>query len=87
MSSSERENIASKYDENAQMEDLLDMLVHQMGQSRTAIISNPERLLEALTPGKATPTTEKIWDTRWDRLAPRVQECIENGGGQPILST
>ena len=60
------------------------MLVYQMGQSRTAIISEPERILEALTPGKPTPTTEKIWDTRWDRLAPRVQECIENGGGAAL---
>ena len=84
MSSGEREDIASKYDENAQMEDLLDMLVYQMGQSRTAIISNPERLLEALTPGKATPTTEKLWERRWDKLAPVVQACIENGGGAAL---
>ena len=84
MSSDARESIASKYADNAQMEDLLDMLVYQMGQSRTAIISEPERILEVLTPGKATPTTEKIWDTRWDRLAPRVKECIENGGGAAL---
>jgi len=84
MSNSVRGEIAEEYQDNAQMEDLLDMLLHQLGQSRTSVISEPERILSELTPNGNTPTSEKIWERSWSKLAPMVQECIENGGGAAL---
>ncbi len=84
MSTDTREGLASGYRDNAQMEDLLDLLLHEMGQSRTAVVSEPERLLQEVSFGRATPTTEKLWESRWDRLAPQVEECLENGGGAAL---
>lgn len=84
MASSERSAIAEEYQGNAQMEDLLDMLLYKMGQSRTSVISEPDNILAELTPNRPTPTSEKIWDTNWGRLAPMVRECLENGGGAAL---
>ncbi len=84
VASSTREEMAGEYRDEAQMEDLLDMLLHEMGQSRTSAVSEPDRLLEEVSFGMATPTSEKIWDSNWGRLAPRVEECLENGGGAAL---
>lgn len=84
MSTSNRERIASEYSDSAQMEDMLDMLLHMMGQSRTSVVSNPDNLLSAVSGDGPTPTSEKIWDRKWDRLAPKVKECIDNGGGAAL---
>ncbi len=84
LSSSNREEMAGEYREEAQMEDLLDMLLHEMGQSRTSVVSEPDRLLEEVSYGMATPTSEKIWDSNWGRLAPLVEACLENGGGAAL---
>ena len=84
MSNSAREGIASNYRENAQMEDLLDLLVHELGQSRTSAVSEPDRILEAVSMGRPTPTSEKLWERRWTHLAPQVRECIENGGAAAL---
>jgi hypothetical protein len=34
--------------------------------------------------GRPTPTSEKLWEKRWNRLAPQVRECIENGGAAAL---
>jgi hypothetical protein len=88
MSNNKRSELAGDYQDNAQMEDLLDLLLHQMGQSRTSAVSEPDRLLEELTRGQPTPSSDKIWGGgtagKWDNLAPRVRECIINGGGAAL---
>lgn len=84
MSMSDRQSIAEQYSENAQMEDLLDILLHMMGQKRTDVISGPDRLLSEVSGDGPTPTSEKTWERRWEVLAPMVKECIENGGGAAL---
>jgi hypothetical protein len=81
LSNTNRKSMAEDYREEAQMEDLLDLLLNEMGIQRTSIISEPDRLLSALSGENEAPTSEQIWDKNWDRLAPQVQECLENGGG------
>jgi hypothetical protein len=84
VSNSDRESIAEEYRDKAQMEDLLDLLLNQLGIQRTSVVSEPDRLLSVLSGGKEAPTSEKIWDQNWNRLAPQVRECIENGGGAAL---
>lgn len=84
LDSSARRDMAGEYRERAQMEDLLDLLLHKMGQSRTGVVSNPKRLLEEVSHGMPTPTSEQIWNSNWDELAPRVAECLGNGGGAAL---
>ena len=84
MSNSAREGIASTYRDNAQLEDLLDLLVNKLGLSRTSAVSEPTRILEAVSMGRPTPTSEKLWERRWPNLSEKVRECIENGGAAAL---
>ena len=79
-----RKGFAKDYKDQAQLEDLLDLLSHEIGVSRTSVISNPNRMLTAITGEKDTPTTEKIWSRDWAKLSERVHSCLDNGGAAAL---
>ena len=67
--------------DQAQLEDLLDLLANELGISRYSVVSEPERMLQAVTQtGQDAPTAEKIWDSSWSKTTPKIAECLENGG-------
>ena len=76
--------MAAEYRDRAQMEDLLDLLAHEIGVSRTSVISSPNRMLETITGGVNTPTTEQIWNRDWDSLSESVDSCLQAGGAAAL---
>ena len=80
----QQSNMAAEYRDRAQMEDLLDLLAHEIGVSRTSVISSPNRMLETITGGVNTPTTEQIWNRNWDSLSERVESCLQAGGAAAL---
>ena len=71
--------MAAEYRDRAQMEDLLDLLAHEIGVPRTSVISSPNRMLETITGGVNTPTTEQIWNRNWDSLSEKVLYLLTSG--------
>ena len=81
LSTDDKNSMASDFRDQAQLEDLLDLLADELGMSRYSVISEPERMLQAVTQtGQDTPTAEKIWDSSWSKTTPKITECLENGG-------
>lgn len=81
LSTSDKNSMASDFRDQAQLEDLLDLLANELGISRYSVVSEPERMLQAVTQtGQDAPTAEKIWDSSWSKTTPKIAECLENGG-------
>lgn len=80
----QQSNMAAEYRDRAQMEDLLDLLAHEIGVARTSVISSPHRMLETITGGINTPTTEQIWDRNWETLSEKVEACLQAGGAAAL---
>ena len=81
LSTSDKNSMASDFRDQAQLEDLLDLLANELGISRYSVVSEPERMLQAVTQtGQDAPTAEKIWDSSWSKTTPKITECLENGG-------
>lgn len=84
VSRSARTELSTNFRDNAQMEDLLDMLLKDMGISRYGVVSEPERLLEAVRGDKPLPSTETLWNTKWDVLSAKVKACLDAGGAAAL---
>ena len=83
VSRTERTAIAETFREQAQLEDLLDLLLKDMGLSRYGIISEPTMLLRELS-GDQAGETEIIWNSHWDTLKEKVGSCLDNGGAAAL---
>ena len=79
----DRAELAENFRERAQFEDLLDLLLEDMGISRYGIISEPTRLLRELS-GDDAGNTEMIWSSNWTTLSEKVKNCVENGGAAAL---
>ena len=77
-------NMAAEYRDRAQMEDLLDLLAHEIGVSRTSVVSAPNKMLEEITGGVNTPTTEQLWERKWGPLSEKVRSCLQSGGAAAL---
>ena len=81
LSTDDKNSMASDFRDQAQLEDLLDLLADELGISRYSVISEPERMLQAVTQtGENAPTAEQIWEKSWSKTTPKMTECLENGG-------
>ncbi len=80
-----RTELAGLYKENAQMEDILDLLCNLIGVSRYSIVGDPGKVLKAIEgDSQDRPNTEQFW--KWDANATKkLKECLAAGGGA-ILS-
>ncbi len=80
-----RDAIAGEFRADAQMEDVLDMLVHHAGISRYSIVSEPDRVLDMVSNTGLAPTSDKIWGgASWGTISERVQAALESGGAAAL---
>ena len=83
VSRDDRAGLAKEFREQAQLEDLIDMLLKDMGISRYGVISEPTKFLEELS-GENAGNTEIIWNSNWSSLSEKVRNCLENGGAAAL---
>ncbi len=80
-----RDDIAGKLRENAQMEDLLDFLAHEMGVERYSLVGEPGRVLDEVSPTGLPPDAEKLWGgTPWKDILERTRSTLEAGGAAAL---
>ncbi len=85
VSNSTRNDIAGDFLADAQMEDVLDMLVHNAGISRYSIVGEPDRVLELVSNTGLPPTSEQLWPgSSWDTLTEKVRATLEAGGAAAL---
>lgn len=85
VSKEKRNEIAGEMRGNAQMEDLIDMLVHDAGLSRYGIVSEPDKLLEMVSNTGLPPEGEKLWGgTAWKTIRDRTRATLEAGGAAAL---
>lgn len=80
-----RQQIAGDFKDNAQMEDVLDMLVHHAGISRYSIVGEPDRVLEMVSNTGLPPQSDKIWGgANWATISEQVRTTLEAGGAAAL---
>ena len=77
----QRKNIVDEYRDNAQMEDMLDVLLHLKGIDRTTITGNAESVLKAIEPDAVDrPTVTTINNKTFEKSTAQIDEALKNGG-------
>lgn len=89
VSDREERDWAPVFRDQAQMEDLVHMLINMMGIERTEINvgDHPQEILDAVHGESplAETTAERLAVSRWATVAPTVRQCL-HGGGAATLS-
>ncbi|MEL6344163.1 MAG: SH3 domain-containing protein [Myxococcota bacterium] len=79
----QRSEISKLYKDNAQTEDLLDLLLSMMNFSRYSVVTSPDKMLKAVAPDEAErPTTEKLMPAslKWSKAKEKIGEVLKEGG-------
>ncbi|MBL8616645.1 MAG: hypothetical protein JNM72_13625 [Deltaproteobacteria bacterium] len=83
VSAADRDAMAGAFRADAQMEDVLDFLLHKAGVSRTSIMGDAASTLNTLGMG-AKAETETLWNGTWADISAKVQAALEAGGGAAL---
>ena len=79
---------APMFKDQAQLEDLVHMLINMMGIERTEINvgQNPQRLVDEVHGSSSLQkaTAERLDIQSWARVAPTVKQCLDGGGAATL---
>ena len=85
VSKTKRNEVAGDMRENAQMEDLIDMLAHETGLSRYGIVGEPDQILELVSNTGIPAEGEKLWrGTPWKTVRDATRTTLEAGGAAAL---
>ena len=83
VSAADRGAMAEAFRADAQMEDVLDFILHKVGIPRTSIMADAENTLKTLgVDDKAQ--VETLWNGTWADLSAKIQATLEAGGGAAL---